>query len=53
MTTKEKWELRAKRLELSMETIYISADPDYETKVAAIDAEIARITEILGEMPSD
>lgn len=53
MTTKEKWELRAKRLELSMEAIYITADPDYEAKVAAIDAEIERITEILGEMPSD
>ena len=47
MTTKEKWELRARRLELSMEAIYITADPDYETKVAAIDAEIARITGIL------
>ena len=53
MTTKEKWELRAKRLELSMEAIYITADPDYEAKVAAIDVEIERITEILGEMPSD
>ena len=53
MTAKEKWELRAKRLELSMETICITADPDYEAKVAAIDAEIERITEILGEMPSD
>jgi hypothetical protein len=46
-TAKEKWDLRAKRLELSMETIYISADPDYEAKVVAIDAEIERITEIL------
>mgnify|MGYP001093507093 FL=1 len=53
MTAKEKWELRAKRLELSVEAICITADPDYETKAAAIDAEIARITEILGEMPSD
>jgi len=47
MTAKEKWELRAKRLELSMEAICITADPDYEAKVAAIDAEIERITEIL------
>jgi hypothetical protein len=36
-----------------MEAICITADPDYEAKVAAIDAEIERITEILGEMPSD
>jgi hypothetical protein len=41
------WKLRTIRLELCLEAMYITADPDYEAKVVAIDAEIARISEIL------
>ncbi len=44
----ENLKLFATRLKnLRVEAICITADPDYETKTAAIDAEIERITEIL------